>query len=81
MPNKTDNNSSKSKTLSAQVKKAMNKYFKKGHIPSRKALLRYRELARRYLNGEGKKLNDVGKEVQKQRMNQIDKTLRNYYGN
>ena len=28
MPNKTDNNSSKSKTLSAQVKKAMNKYFK-----------------------------------------------------
>ncbi len=28
MPNKTDNNSSKSKTLSEQVKKAMNKYFK-----------------------------------------------------
>ena len=28
MANKTDNNSSKSKTLSEQVKKAMNKYFK-----------------------------------------------------
>jgi len=28
MPNTTDNTSSKSKTLSEQVKKAMNKYFK-----------------------------------------------------
>ena len=28
MPDKTDNKSSKSKTLSEQVKKAMNKYFK-----------------------------------------------------
>ena len=28
MANKTDNKSSKSKTLSEQVKKAMNKYFK-----------------------------------------------------